>query len=217
MSSESPSSASTSPPPQRARRARRILVGSVLVLSGAVVGVGTTALSQDYGPRWGWHDSGPRGGYDGRRDRRDSDDDFGRRGSSDGRSGGHGWRSGHFGGELFFTPGHIERMVDRLARAVDASSEQKQKLSAVFRGAADDLYALRQKRLDGRKQIADVLTAPTIDRGKLEALRAAQMQQADAASKRLTAAVADAGDVLTPAQRGELAKRIEERHRWIRG
>jgi|SRR5215470_3561467 len=203
MSSESPSSAPNAQQPQRASRARRILVGGVLVLSGVVVGVCTTALSQDYGPRWGWHDSGPHGRHDGWRNERDGSGYFGRR----------GWRRGHFGGGSFFTPGRVERMVNRVARAVDASSEQKQKITEVFRGAADDLNALRQKRLDGRKQMVEVLAAPTIDRGKLEALRAAQMQLADAASKRLTAAVADAGDVLTPAQRTELAKRIEERQR----
>jgi periplasmic protein CpxP/Spy len=186
------------PQTRHASRARRVLVGGILVLSGVIVGVGTTALSQDYGPR-GSYDS-PRGGHD-------HDGDFG------GPAGMHG---GRFGG-LSLTPGRIERMTNRLAWEVDASSEQKQKISAIITGVATDLDPLRQQFLDGRKAIADALAAPTIDRSKLEALRAQHMQLADTASKRLIAAIADAGDVLTPAQRAELAKRIEEHARWFRG
>jgi len=197
MSTDNAPSLPSSPPAPRPSRLRRFLVGSALVVFGAMIGVGTTALSQDYGPRRGWHDDGPRGGPGG--------------------SGRLGWHGGPMGGGPFLTPGRIERLVDRGLWAADASSDQKQKITAILRAAADDLYALRQKHLDGRKEIADTLAAPTIDRDKLETLRAQQMQLAEAASKRLTAAVADAGDVLTPAQRAELAKRIEERGRWFRG
>jgi periplasmic protein CpxP/Spy len=210
MSSEINPSA-PQPLTRHASRARRVLVGGILVLSGVIVGVGTTALSQDYGPRWSQGD-GPRGSNDSPRGGHEHDGDFG---GPAGR-GGPGMHGGHFGG-LSLTPGRIERMTNRLAWEVDASSEQKQKISAIITGVATDLDPLRQQFLDGRKAIAEALAAPTIDRGKLEALRAQHMQLADTASKRLIAAIADAGDVLTPAQRAELAKRIEERARWFRG
>jgi DNA-binding response OmpR family regulator len=59
-----------------------------------------------------------------------------------------------------------------------------------------------------------VAAAPTIDRARLEALRVDQMQLADQASQRITAALVEAAEVLTPAQRADLARRLE---RWRRG
>ncbi len=53
--------------------------------------------------------------------------------------------------------------------------------------------------------------APSIDRVALEALRAEQMQRADAMSKRVLAAVADAAEVLTPAQRVRFAEHMKKR------
>ena len=83
-------------------------------------------------------------------------------------------------------------------------ASRRQKINAIAQKAADDIFALRAKHLEARKQIIDTLAAPTIDRAKLEALRADQMKLADAATKRVTDAVADIGDVLTPAQRADL-------------
>lgn len=110
-----------------------------------------------------------------------------------------------------FGPGSVERMVERLTYATDASSEQKQKMNAIAQRAAEDVLALRDKHLAGRKQMRDILAAPSIDRAKLESLRAEQMKLADDASKRVTAAVADIAEVLTPMQRADLAKRMERR------
>ena len=100
-------------------------------------------------------------------------------------------------------------MVDRLGWAVDASSEQKQKIAAVVQRAADDLRPLREKHLEGRRAMRDVLAAATIDRGKLEALRTEQMKLADEASRRIAAAVTEAAEILTPEQRADLARRLE--------
>jgi Spy/CpxP family protein refolding chaperone len=116
-----------------------------------------------------------------------------------------------------FFPGRIEQMVGYALDSVDASTEQKQKIRSVAERTADDIFALREKHLAGRKQIGEALAAPTIDRGKIEALRVEQMKLAEDASKRITLAVADAAEVLTPAQRADLAKRIEARRRWFRG
>ena len=225
-------------------RWRRFFVGSALVLSGIIVGVGGTAMSQGYhrwsddggyersdGPRFfrdrdrdgdrdsRWFDrDGDRGGrgFDRDGDRRgrgfDRDDD-GRRGWGGHhwgpRWGGHRFGFNRMGGGQFLSPGRIERMVDRLGWAVDASSEQKQKIKAVVQRLADDLRPMREQHMDLRRQIRDVLTAPTIDRGKLEALRAENMRLADQASQRITGALAEAAEVLTPDQRADLARRLE--------
>jgi len=133
--------------------------------------------------------------------------------------GGYGppWAHRHMGGDRMFFPGPIERGVERLGWATDASTEQKQKINAIAQKAADDIFALRAKHLEARKQIIDTLAAPTVDRAKLETLRADQMKLAETATKRITDAVADIADVLTPAQRAELGQRVERWQRWFRG
>jgi Spy/CpxP family protein refolding chaperone len=133
----------------------------------------------------------------------------------------HGWgpaqhEMGGFGDRMFF-PGRIERGVERLGWAVDASSEQKQKINAITQKAADDIFELRAKHLEARKQLVETLAAPTVDRGKLEGLRVDQMKLAETATKRVTDAVADVAEVLTPAQRADLARRFDRWQRWRRG
>ena len=128
------------------------------------------------------------------------------------------WAHHHrIGGDRMFFPGPIERGVERLGWATDASTEQKQKINAIAQKAADDIFALRAKHLEARKQIIDTLAAPTVDRAKLETLRADQMKLAETATKRVTDAVADVADVLTPAQRTDLARWFERWQRWRRG
>ena len=53
-----------------------------------------------------------------------------------------------------------------------------------------------------------MLTATTIDRTAIEKLRADQIALADSVSKRITQAIGDAGEVLSPEQRRKLADRL---------
>lgn len=194
-----PSTPPTPAPPTAAQptlgarsRLRRSVFASALVLSGVVIGVGSLAISQEYGSHREWSEGGRAHASQGPH-----------------HGGPHRWMGhGHrFGGPMF-GPGSVERMVERLARATDASTEQKQKINAIAQGAASDVLALREKHLAGRQQVRDILAAPTIDRAKLEAVRVEQLKLADEASKRITAAVADAAEVLTPAQRADLARHM---------
>jgi Spy/CpxP family protein refolding chaperone len=121
------------------------------------------------------------------------------------------------GGPRTYFPGRIERRVERVLHNVDASSEQQKKIAATFQKAADDVFALRAQHLEGRKQIREALAAPTIDRARIESLRTEQMKLADTAAKRLTDALTEAAEVLTPAQRAELSNRVERWERWFRG
>ena len=177
------------PAAPRPRRLRRALYATALLLTGGVIGavVAGPSLAQ----RW---DGGPPWAHHG----------FGPH------------EMGDPGARMFF-PGPIERGVERLGWVTDASTEQKSKINAIAQKAADDIFELRAKHLEARKQVIATLAAPTIDRAKLETLRADQMKLADAATKRLTDAVADIGDVLTPAQRADLAQRVERWQRWFRG
>lgn len=186
---------------RRGRRGGRLLLASALVLGGVGLGVAGSAFSQGYGPHGGAM--------------RDEQSEFGpHRGGPHHGGPRHGdmGMGGHYRGEgPMFGPGSVERMVNRIGFATDASTEQKQKMNTIAQRAAEEVLALREKHLAGRKQMRDILAAPTIDRGKLETLRAEQMKLADDASKRITAAVADVAEVLTPMQRADLAKRMERR------
>ena len=97
-------------------------------------------------------------------------------------------------------------MVKHLAVEVDATPEQQEKLVAIAKSAAKDLAPLRGQAMETRKQAMELLSAPSIDRAAIEKLRLAKLQHADAASRRVTQAFADAAEVLTPEQRKKLAE-----------
>ena len=120
-----------------------------------------------------------------------------------------GWGGHHRMGD-HMDPGeqqeHIQRMVGMLSWKVDATAEQKQKLTAIAAAAVKELEPYHQKFFDAHKRAHDLLLQPTMDRAALEALRAQQIATADEASKKLVQFLADASDVLTPEQRAKLAK-----------
>lgn len=128
--------------------------------------------------------------------------------------GGHGHAHGHFG-----SSGNIEKMVKHLAVEIDATPEQQEKLTAIAKQAARDLEPLRGQAMETRKQAMELLSQPSVDRAALEKLRVSKLQHADAASRRVTQALGDAAEVLTPEQRKKLAEHIARRggHRRHRG
>ena len=128
----------------------------------------------------------------------------------------HGGHRGWQGGEGF-SEERVERMVKHFGVEVDATPEQKAKLAEIATAAAKELQPLREKAREARKQAMALLAAPAVYRGAIERLRSEQMQAADAASKRLTQALADVAEVLTPEQRKQLAERMQKRHGWRHG
>lgn len=108
-------------------------------------------------------------------------------------------------------PEHLERMLKHLYVEIDATEEQKQKLAPIVQQATSDLAPLRRQQMEARRRGLELLSAPSVDRGALEAVRVQQMQAADAASKRLIQALADAAEVLTPEQRKTVAERFARR------
>jgi Spy/CpxP family protein refolding chaperone len=127
----------------------------------------------------------------------------------------HGWRR-HGGMDGEEGAHRIERRIERLVKAVDATPQQKDRLVAIATAALADLRPLREQQRASRLRGMQLLAAPTIDRAALEQVRVAQMQAADARSRRMVQAMADAAEVLTPEQRVKAADRMKRRMEWRR-
>ena len=120
-----------------------------------------------------------------------------------------------------FDPARLDEYLDRGLKhfyvELDATPEQQQRIAPIVKEAARDLLPLREKMHAGRRRGLELLTAPAVDRGALENLRAEQLQLAETGSRRLAQALADLADVLTPDQRKTIAERIERHRGWHRG
>ena len=107
---------------------------------------------------------------------------------------------------------HVSLAADWLLYKVDATDEQKSKVVAILESTIDDLQGFHPDRAELHAQVKNLLTAETIDRDAIERLRSEQLERFDLASKRISAALADVAQVLTPAQRLELAELAESFH-----
>ena len=78
-----------------------------------------------------------------------------------------------------------DRMLRHALARIGASKEQQQKIADIWREAHTDIHALREKRMAARKTIADQTSA------------------------RLTKAIEDSAEVLTPEQRVAFAQQMQ--------
>ncbi len=104
----------------------------------------------------------------------------------------------------------ITRMVKHLAVEIDATDVQQKQLVDLITDFAGEMLPLREKMLADREQVVKLLTAATIDRDALQALRAKKLNDAETISKKVVDAVADAAEILTVEQRKTLAARVRE-------
>jgi Spy/CpxP family protein refolding chaperone len=128
---------------------------------------------------------------------------------------GGGWHHGHGGrmsAEVFAE--HIEGHVKKVLSDVDATPEQAAQVTSILQSAATDVRAMKEQHVAAHKELHTILSAATIDRARLEAVRTDQLRLADDASKRIVDGIADAAEVLTPEQRAALIARMERRHDW---
>jgi len=110
------------------------------------------------------------------------------------------------------TEDHLEHVQAMLTK-IGASDAQKTQIEGILKGALDDMKALHEGHSATFAQFHELISAPSIDRARLEALRAEQIKKLDEATKRLVSAITDAAEVLSPDQRAALAKEIEAHHR----
>ncbi len=123
---------------------------------------------------------------------------------------GHGpFRRGFCGS---MDPAQVDKKIDRIAgwivEDLGGTPEQQAKIAAIAKAAARDLAPVHDELVSGRRQAVEILTATQIDRAALEAHRVRQMRLLASVSERLTTAVADAADVLTPEQRVKAADKL---------
>ena len=130
--------------------------------------------------------------------------------------GGPGFRGGFFGGPMNAAQmeERTERMLKHLYVEINATPEQQQKLAPIVKQALKDLQPFRAQMQTARAQAISLMSADQIDRAAIERMRVERLQNAEAASKRFSQALADVAEVLTPAQRKQLAERIQ-RHRGM--
>ncbi|WP_210191589.1 Spy/CpxP family protein refolding chaperone [Rhodomicrobium vannielii] len=121
------------------------------------------------------------------------------------------WGGGHHGFNAERMAKRVDHRVDRMLTRVDASDEQKGKVTAIAKTAITDIAALNLHPREMRAKFVELLRADTIDPAAFEALRAQQISNADAASKRAVQALTEAAAVLTPEQRRELTERWHDR------
>lgn len=104
-----------------------------------------------------------------------------------------------------------KRMAERVERVfskVGATDEQKARARIIVETSAEQMKAMRPADGSGPKEMLALLSAESIDRDRIEQLRAARHAQMDERSKLMTRTLADLAEVLTPEQRKEAAKSL---------
>jgi periplasmic protein CpxP/Spy len=132
-----------------------------------------------------------------------------------GQGGGWGQGGGMPGQGMMMGFGR-ERMFERALSSVGATSEQKLKIVTIAQDARRELMPLRDRRYAAKLKLAILMKADTVDRAAIEKLRAEEFAAYEAGSKRAAQAMADAAEVLTPAQRKQLVDRWENRWNFTR-
>ncbi|RWB25765.1 Spy/CpxP family protein refolding chaperone [Mesorhizobium sp.] len=129
--------------------------------------------------------------------------------------GGH--RMGGFGGHMRHMAMGGEHGLENMLDRIDATPEQEKKLWAIIDAARAEIRPVVRELRGTRDEVAEIIGAPTIDRAAVEKLRSERIATLDKASKKVTTALLDAADVLTPEQREKLLEHFKERQthdRW---
>jgi protein CpxP len=124
---------------------------------------------------------------------------------------GHGHGFGHHGRGRFDEE-HIRDGVEWALRGIEASEQQIAEVTRIATATAQELHGPRDEHAGARAQILAALAGESVDRAALETLRSEHLAAAESASRKLTEAIVQIAEVLTPAQRAELAAEHERFH-----
>ncbi len=119
-----------------------------------------------------------------------------------------GWHHHHHHG---FMAGMLQRRVRGALDNVGATTAQEDKVHDVIANATTELDKDKGERGAMRRQILDLMKAPTLDRDAFEKLRAQKVSEMDAKSKVVSNALFDAASQLSPEQRAKLVGDFEAR------
>ena len=103
----------------------------------------------------------------------------------------------------------MERRIGWMVDKVGGTAEQKTRIVAIMKADMADQARLREQAREVRTGLAGLLKAATLDRAAIEQQRSRLMAIQDQQSRRMTAAMADSAEVLTPEQRVKAAELLE--------
>ena len=107
---------------------------------------------------------------------------------------------------------HVDHVLKHLYVEIDATPAQQAQIGPLVHQAVTELLPLRPQLQADHAQFVQALSQNPIDPNALEAARAAHLQLADQASKRIVQLLADVGNTLTPTQRQALLTHMQKMH-----
>ena len=109
---------------------------------------------------------------------------------------------------------HAFRAVSHVLSRVGASDEQHDAARAIVDETFVELAEIRLDRRVLHGEVMALVSAETVDRDAIEALRVEKLASADLASRVLTRGLVELAEVLTPEQRAQLQELGEGHPSW---
>ena len=102
----------------------------------------------------------------------------------------------------------MEKRLSRMLSHVNATPQQEAQIKAVFTNHKAQMKRLHQERKQLHEATRSLMTAPTIDATAVEGVRTKMVAQAEQSSRVFAAVALQVGQVLTQAQRQQLAEHM---------
>jgi Spy/CpxP family protein refolding chaperone len=123
---------------------------------------------------------------------------------------GFGWGHMHCHGQKFMkriVDAHVEEAMDKL----EATADQRQKVSALEDKLLADVQTLRKAHRDAFTTLAGQFSQDQLDTATLDQTFAGQRQAMEQTRQDIRQAMVDLHDLLTPTQRQQLGSMVKER------